>query len=99
MSSFTTVKVGADWTTQLAADVDLTTSLAVGSTMGSGAAADVFAVGTVTGSPQSTLFAEYGLRLGWEPNPNSRIDGFVLGSTGSGIGTHAQIGAAYHQSF
>jgi hypothetical protein len=98
-SSFTTVKAGADWTTKLAADVDLTTSLAVGSTMGTGASADVFGVGTVTGSPQSVLFAEYGLRLGWQPSPNARIDGFIQGSTGAGIGTHTQIGAGYHQSF
>ncbi|HWA19259.1 MAG TPA: hypothetical protein VG757_09690 [Devosia sp.] len=98
-STFTTVKAGADWTTKLAADVDLTSSLAVGSTMGSGASADIFGIGTVTGSPQSVLFAEYGLRLGWQPSPNARLDGFIQGSTGTGIGTHTQVGAGYHQSF
>jgi hypothetical protein len=45
------------------------------------------------------LFAEYGLRLGWQPSPNARIDGFIQGSTGAGIGTHTQVGAGYHQSF
>jgi hypothetical protein len=96
---FTTVKAGADWTTKLGPSVDLTASLAVGAAYGSGASADVFGVGTVRSGPVSTVFAQYGLRAGWDVAPGSRIDGFLAGSTGTNIGTHAQIGAAYHVSF
>lgn len=99
-ASFTTVKAGVDWTTKLAADVDLTASGAIGSTMGNtGTEAYVFGGGDVVGTPQSALFVEYGLRVGWMPTLDARLDGFVAGSTGVGIGTHAQIGAAYHMSF
>ena len=99
-ASFTTVKAGVDWTTKLAVDVDLTASGAIGSTMGNtGTEAYIFGGGDVVGTPQSALFAEYGLRVGWTPTSDARIDGFVAGSTGVGIGTHAQVGAAYHMSF
>ncbi len=98
-SYLTTVKAGADWTTNLQPDLDLTASLAVGATLNSGATAKVFGVGTVTGDAQSTLFTEYGVRLGWTPTANTRIDGFVGGTTGTGIGTHAQVGAGAHLKF
>lgn len=99
-ASFTTVKAGVDWTTKLAADVDLTASGAIGSTMGNaGTAAYIFGGGDVVGTPQSALFVEYGARVGWMPTADARIDGFIAGSTGVGIGTHAQVGAAYHMSF
>jgi len=98
-SSFTTVKTGVDWTAQLTDSVDLTASGAVGATFGSGVTGTVFGVGAVTGEASTVLFAEYGLRLGLEPAPNSRIDAFVQGTTGTGIGTHAQVGAAYRMSF
>jgi hypothetical protein len=98
-TSYTTVKGGVDWTTKLAPEVDLTASAAVGAAFGSGANAEVFGVGEVNGAPQSTIFAQYGLRLGWELSPGSTLDGFVQGTTGTGIGTHAQIGAAYRMSF
>ncbi|MEO9227511.1 MAG: hypothetical protein ABI216_00980 [Devosia sp.] len=99
-TSFTTIKGSVDWTAKLTPSVDLTASLGVGTAFGNGGAtANVFGVGTVTGAAQSTLFAEYGVRLGWTPTEDTRIDGFVTGSTGTGIGTHAQIGAAYHLKF
>jgi len=99
-TSFTTIKGGVDWTSRLAPRWDLTASLGLGTALANGGAtADVFGVGAVTGAPRSTLFAEYGLRVGWTPTTASRLDGFVLGSTGTGIGSHAQIGAAYHLSF
>ncbi len=98
-SSFTTVKTGVDWTAKLSDSVDVTASGAVGATFGSGVNGTVFGVGAVTGAPSTVVFAEYGLRLGLEPTPNSRIDGFVQGTTGTGIGTHAQIGAGYRMSF
>lgn len=99
-SGFTTVKLGVDWTTQISSDVDLTASAALGSTAANqGSQAYIFGGGDVVGTTQSALFAEYGLRLGWDMTPDSRLDGYVSGSTGVGIGTHAQIGAGYHQSF
>lgn len=98
-SGFTTVKAGADWTTALQQNFDLTTSVAVGSTFGSGASADVFGVGNVSGAAKSTLFAQYGVRLGYAVTPTSKIDGFVQGTTGTGIGTHLQAGAGYHLKF
>lgn len=98
--SFTTIKGGVDWTTRLAAQWTLAASLGVGTAFANGgASANVFGVGTVTGAAPSTLFAEYGLRLGWTPTAHSRIDGFVAGSAGTGIGAHTQIGAAYHLNF
>ena len=55
--------------------------------------------GTTTGGYSNTIFAEYGLGLGWEVAPGSTIEGFLQGSTGTNIGTHAQIGAAYRMKF
>lgn len=103
-TSVTTIKTGIDWTTQLSHDLDLTASGAVGAAFGSGAAANIFGVSeftgeAVTGAAQSVVFAQYGLRLGWTPSPGTKLDGFVQGTTGTGIGTHAQIGAAYRMSF
>lgn len=97
---FTTLKLGADWTTALAADLDLTAHLGGGTTMANqGTTAVVFGGGTTTGTGATTLFAEYGLGLGWHVTPTSTIEGFVQGSTGTGIGTHAQVGAAYKLQF
>ncbi|MEP7239793.1 MAG: hypothetical protein ABI697_02800 [Devosia sp.] len=100
VQSFTTATLGADWTVALARDVALTSSLAVGTTIANnGAGAYLFGGGDVAGTPQSTLFAQYGLNLGWEMSPQTRLDTFVQGSTGAGIGTHAQVGAAYSMRF
>lgn len=94
----TTLKTGIDWTTELAADLDLTASGAIGAAFGSGASAAIFGIpGMVSSGPQSTMFVEYGLRLGWTPSPDVTVDGFVRGTTGMGIGTHAQVGAAYRK--
>ncbi|MEO6394426.1 MAG: hypothetical protein ABIO40_00770 [Devosia sp.] len=96
---FTTVKIGADWTTALAPDLSLTSSVALGTTLGSAPQAYIFGGGDVTGAAASTLFAQYGVDLGWQMAPEARIDGFIQGSTGTGIGSHAMIGAAYTTSF
>jgi hypothetical protein len=102
---YTTVKIGADWSAPIVTDVELTGSLGVGTTMGnSGVSADVFGVSDITGdrvesAPGSNIFASYGLRLAWTPSPGAKVDGFVQGTTGTGIGTHAQIGAGYRMSF
>lgn len=103
-TSVTTIKTGVDWTTQLSHDLDLTASGAVGAAFGSGASANIFGVSeftgeAVTGAAQSVVFAQYGLRLGWTPTTDTRVEGFVQGTTGTGIGTHAQIGAAYKLQF
>jgi len=98
-STFTTAKLGTDWTHRLAPDVDLTASLALGATLTSGATAQVFGVGDIVGAPQSNLFTEYGLRVGWKNSSTSQIDGFVGGTTGTGIGTHVQAGLGYHLKF
>ena len=100
VAGFTTVKVGADWTTALATDVDLTAHLGVGTTMANQrTTAYILGGGTTTGGFSSTIFAEYGLGLGYHLTPASTIEGFVQGSTGTNIGTHAQIGAAYRMTF
>ncbi|MBL8597391.1 MAG: hypothetical protein JNL14_06605 [Devosia sp.] len=99
-AGFTTVKLGADWTTSLTADVDLTAHVGLGTTMANQrTSAYILGGGTTTGGYASTVFAEYGLSLGWEVAPGSTVEGFVQGSTGTGIGTHAQIGAAYRMKF
>jgi len=97
--SFTTAKLGADWTTTLSRDLSLTSSLAVGTTFGSAPQAYIFGGGDVTGAAASTVFAEYGVNVGWQMSPTDRINGFVQGSTGIGIGTHLQVGAGYTASF
>ena len=99
-AGFTTVKLGADWTTELTADVDLTAHVGVGTTMANQrTSAYILGGGTTTGGYSNTIFAEYGLGLGWEVAPGSTIEGFLQGSTGTNIGTHAQIGAAYRMKF
>jgi hypothetical protein len=96
----TMVKAGVDWTSQLSPEVDVTTSLALGASFNGGASASIFGIpGTVTGAPQSTLYAQYGVRLGWRPTENTVVDGFVHGTTGTGIGTHALIGAGARMQF
>ncbi|MEQ1768722.1 MAG: hypothetical protein ABL879_02700 [Devosia sp.] len=99
--AYTTLKAGADWTTDLAPDVDLTLSGALGATFGNGGvSAEVFGLpDAVTGEAGSTIFAEYGARLGWTPSPQTRLDGFITGTTGTGIGSHAQVGLAYNLTF
>ena len=99
-AGFTTVKLGADWTTALTSDVDLTAHLGVGTTMANQrTTAYILGGGTTTGGFANTVFAEYGASLAWHVTPESTIEGFLQGSTGTNIGTHAQIGAAYRMKF
>jgi hypothetical protein len=99
MQDFTTVRASADWTHHLDGTTDVMASVGVGVAYGTGTTANVFGVGTVTSENPSTAFVDYGLRASWKLAPRSAIDGFLAGSTGTNIGTHAQIGAAYHMSF
>ncbi|MEO6012174.1 MAG: hypothetical protein ABIQ30_01130 [Devosia sp.] len=97
---FTTARAGADWTAHLTADVDLTASVGLGATFAKGGTtAVVFGGGSATGAAQSTVFADYGVRLGWKPSPNFGVDGFLRGTTGTGIGTHLQAGAGARLTF
>jgi hypothetical protein len=100
LAGFTTVKLGADWTTALAEDVDFTAHLGIGTTMANQrTSAYILGGGTTTGGYTNTVFAEYGAGLAWHVTPESTVEGFLQGSTGTNIGTHAQIGAAYRMKF
>lgn len=99
-AGFTTAKITADWTSSLSQELDLTLHGGVGTTMANQAtSAYIVGGGTTTGAVASTLFAEYGLGLGWHPSPDTTIEGFVQGSTGTDIGTHLQAGAGYRLKF
>ncbi len=99
-AGFTTVKLGADWTTSLTSDVDLTAHLGIGTTMSNQpTTAYILGGGTTEGGYTNTVFAEYGAGLAWHITPESTIEGFLQGSSGTNIGTHAQIGAAYRMKF
>lgn len=99
-TNFTTAKAGADWTLHLTPEVDLTASAALGTTFANGGtSADIFGGGATAGTAQSTVFAEYGLRVGWMPAANATIDGFIQGTTGTGIGTHLQVGGGARMKF
>ena len=100
VAGFTTVKIGADWTSSLTTELDLTAHVGVGTTMANQrTTAYILGGGTTTAGYANTIFAEYGLGLGYHITPQSTIEGFVQGSTGTNIGTHAQIGAAYRMKF
>lgn len=100
IAGFTTAKLGADWTTALAADLDLTAHLGVGTTIANQrTSAYILGGGTTTGGFANTVFAEYGASLAWHVAPQSTVEGFIQGSSGTNIGTHAQIGAAYRMTF
>jgi hypothetical protein len=99
-STFDVIKAGAAWTTAVSPQMDATISAAVGKSFAhDGVAANVAFVGPVTGAPQGELFAEYGVRLGWELSPTATVDAFALGSTGTVSGTHIQVGTAVKVRF
>jgi hypothetical protein len=99
-AGFTTVKLGADWTTAIASDIDITAHLGLGTTMANQkTTAYILGGGTTEGGYSNTVFAEYGAGLAWHVTSQSTIEGFIQGSSGTNIGTHAQVGAAYRMTF
>ncbi len=54
---------------------------------------------TIGDTAATTVFADYGLSLGYHFTPSTKLAGFVQGSSGTNIGTHAQIGAAFSMQF
>lgn len=91
---FTTAKATAAVTTQLAPQIDLTAEVSAGMVMShSGMTATIPGIGTVSGA-QNSGFVDYGLRLGWEPDPAVKIELFAQGSVGQEVGIHNQLGAS-----
>jgi len=97
---FTTAKANAEWTTAIASDLDLKASVGVGTTIANGGTtANVLGGGAATGAAQSTIFAEYGVGVDYQPMENVSFNAFAHGTTGTGIGTHLQVGAGAHMNF
>lgn len=96
---FTTAKATAAVTTQLAPQVDLTAEVSAGLVMShNGMTATIPGLGTVSGA-QNSGFVDYGLRLGWQPDPAVRLELFSQGSAGQDIGLHNQLGASAKLKF
>lgn len=98
--NFDTIKIGADWTTRMVPQLDLTFSAAVGRTIAENAVAtDVAFAGSFTGAPRSENFVEYGVRASRDIQPGANLGAFVHGATGEYSGTHVQVGGDIHVSF
>lgn len=91
---FTTAKVTAAITTELAPTVDLTAEASAGMVYShSGMTATIPTLGTIKAA-QHSAFVDYGLRLGWAPDPVVKLELFAQGSIGQDTGSHNQIGAS-----
>jgi hypothetical protein len=98
--SFTTAKLGVDWTTTIAPDIELTLSGAVGRTIANDdVPVNVAFAGSYDGAAQSESFVEYGARLGYAVNDMTDVGLFVHGTTGEVSGTHTQIGGDFRVRF
>ncbi len=96
---FTTAKATAAITTELMPTVDLTAEASAGMVFSHGGMqATIPGLGTVSGS-QNSAFVDYGLRLGWEPDPMVKLELFGQGSIGQDAGMHNQIGASAKLKF
>ncbi len=96
---FTTAKATAALTTELAPTVDLTAEASAGMVFShSGMQATIPGLGTVSGS-QNSAFVDYGVRLGWQPDPMVKLELFGQGSIGQDAGMHNQIGASAKLKF
>lgn len=96
---FTTVKGTAALTTELAPTVDLTAEVSAGMVMShSGMNATIPGIGSVS-AKQDSGFVDYGVRLGWAPQPAVRLEVFAQGSLGQAIGAHNQVGASAKLTF
>lgn len=96
---FTTTKATAAITAELAPTVDLTAEASVGMVFShSGMTATIPTLGTVNAA-QNSAFVDYGVRLGWEPDPMVKLSVFAQGSIGQDVGVHNQIGATAKLKF
>jgi len=97
---FTKFSASAAWHSQITSEIDVQATGTIGAIVPHGqVTAAVDGLGEVTATAPTSLFAEYGLRAGWDIAPGSRVEGFVQGSVSADYGTHAQIGAAYKLQF
>ncbi|MCC6736850.1 MAG: hypothetical protein IT534_12090 [Bauldia sp.] len=100
VSRSTSIKVAAEWTTELTDRLDATLMAGIGHGFGGTTLeTNVLWVGDVEGVAPNGTFVEYGARLGWKLNPTTTIDAFVTGTAGRGIGNHTQIGGAVRLTF
>ena len=98
--SYTTAKVGVDWTTRPAPELALTLSGAVGHTMAQDDVATSIAfAGDFTSAGVSESFVEYGARAAYQINDATSIGAFVHGVTGAVSGPHVQFGGDARVSF
>ena len=99
-STFETAKLGVAWTRKLSDDLDATLSAALGHSFAQGAVvSDVAFVGPINSAAKGEGFVRYGVRLGWQINPATKVDAFAYGATGAISGSHVQVGGAVHTSF
>ena len=98
--SFDTVKLGAEWTTRLVPQLEVTVSGAVGRTIAENTvSSDVAFASSYTGAARSENFVEYGLRAGHDIVEGTNVGVFVHGTTGDYSGTHLQVGGDLHVRF
>jgi hypothetical protein len=98
--SFDTVKLGAEWTTRMVPQLEVTVSGAVGRTIAENTvSSDVAFAGSFTGAARSENFVEYGLRAGHDIVEGTNVGVFVHGTTGDYSGTHMQVGGDLHVRF
>jgi hypothetical protein len=98
--SFDTFKLGADWTTTLTPELDVTFSAAVGHTFAENAVVtDVAFAGPFTGAAKSETFAEYGVHANYALSSQTSVGAFVFGTTGESSGTHIKVGGDFHVHF
>ena len=98
--SFDTVKLGAEWTTRMVPQLEVTVSGAVGRTIAENSvSSDVAFAGSFTGAARSENFVEYGLRAGHDIVEGTNVGVFVHGATGDYSGTHLQVGGDLHVRF
>ncbi len=97
----TTVEAAAGWTHQVAETVDLSLRGAVGMSLAGSSSLVATAAGVddVAVAPASGLYAEAGLRLGWQATDSTRLDLYATGTAGEHVGTAGHIGGGLSVGF